>query len=261
MSAALLARFLPLRDSQAHAEPELQRLRMLRVVGRMLLVAGVALEVWLLTASRLSVASGGFGLVLLAIGGYLFYAGSQPARFVPPEPLENLAALSQALGLSRGLEKFFPDAPLELDPLDFRASSSYDGYDWELSTDREALRPIEGAHGNSYRITSELAAEGAQRIWRRAGATPIRHRIVWHVKIDGRFTPRAGRPSQHAVVEEHETEGETTVVTFSLPIVPPDKHGLGHEGRTDYVSSPLGLHHPEFVGEQIALSLGWMFKR
>ena len=261
VTAGLLARFLPLRDSQAHAEPEIQRLRLLKGAGGLLLLGGGLLEVGLLLSGSGTAISLGFGLVVLVVGGVLYRAGCEAPRFVPPEPLENLAALSQALGLSRGMEKHFPEGVLQLDPLDFRASSSYDGYDWELSTDREALRPIHGKFGGSYRITTELAQEGAGRIWRRSAPTAIRHRIVWHVKVEGTYSPRAGKPSEHTALESHETQDDSTVISFALPIVAPDKHGLGHEGRTDYVSTPFGLHHPEFVGEQIAQSLAWMFKR
>jgi hypothetical protein len=80
------------------------------------------------------------------------------------------------------------------------------------------------------------------------------------VSVAGEFSPKPGQPSMHTSLEHCERQLDSTMCTFTLPINHRDQPGLGHEGRQDFISSPLGLHHPEFVGEQIALSLIWMFK-
>lgn len=258
----ILARYEPLRDSRAYAEPERQQRKLFLNTSYLFLTGGVGLELALLAASKLTYTSAGFGLIVIGLGVAFGYAARRPLRYVPPEPLENLALLSQALGLCRSLSQTFPEIRIELDPLTSVLQSSCDGYDWSLRVQREKLKPTttpNNADYESFNIVSETSTAPG-RVWRRAAQQENRHRLVWIVSIEDDFTPRPGQPSPHTSLESCSKRMGRTECTFTLPISQPEQPGLGHEGRTDYISSPLGLHHPEFVGEQIACSLAWMFQ-
>jgi hypothetical protein len=261
LAEQLQARYEPLRDSRAHAEPELNQRKWMDLVGYLLIFGGAGVEVFLLVSRHPNVPAIVFGLAVAALGGKLVQLSRRPLQFVPPEPLENLAPLCQGIGLCRTLARSFPDAEIELDPVAFLLRGSYDGYDWELSVDRQGLKPVdkeEAGFDNSFQVLSEAGAQSG-KLWRRSSHKIHRHRIVWRVTVDGDFTPRPGLPSPDTSLEERSVSGGKTVCVFTLPVNQPDQPGLGHEGRTDYISSPLGLHHPEFVGEQVAQSLNWMF--
>lgn len=257
----LLLRYEPLRDSRAFSEPERQQRKLYRGTSNLLLVGGAGLEVGLLATGHTEPAAIGFGLLVLCLGAAFRKMAGAPLEHTPPEPLEHLASLSQALGLSRALQARFPDMVVELDPINFLCSGSCDGYDWKLKVDREQLKPREG-DGATYRSYTILDSKkpAADRVWKRTSATVNRHRLVWTVEIADDFHPRPGQPSSETSLESFESLPGKTICMFTLPINEPDQPGLGHEGRTDFISDPVGLHHPEFVGEQIAGSLAWMFK-
>jgi hypothetical protein len=259
----LLARYLPLRDSRAHSEPEKQQRRFLKGTAYLLMVGGLSLEVLLVATGQVSVAAVLFGLAVAALGGKFLHAANRPLQFSAAEPLENMVAYSQGIGLCRKLSEAFSDMQIQLDPLSCAVAGSCDGYDWETVVDREGLKPVDGGKDGyeSYTVLAEAAGSkpAASRLWRRSSPTVNCHRIFWTVSLPGEFTPRAGQPSEHTSLERRESSLGKTSCVFTLPINSPDQPGLGHDGRTDYISSPLGLHHPEFVGEQVALSLIWMF--
>lgn len=250
-------RYEPLRDSRAYSEPERKERKFLETSGYLMVLGGLGLEAFLLVASRLSPTALLFGVIVAGLGLVFVNLARRPLKFAPPEPLENLAALSQSLGLCRSLSKAFPSMVIELHPISCTVRGSCDGYDWETRVNREGLKLV-GGNKTSY---DNYTIEGStKKIWKRSSTLASkRQRIVWSVTVDGEFNPRPGQPSTSTALESCESGMGKTVCTFTLPINEPDKPGLGHEGRTDYISSPLGLHHPEFVGEQIALSLVWMF--
>lgn len=258
----ILARYEPLRDSRVHAEPERQQRKLFHNTAYLFLLGGMSLVGILIATARLTPATISFAVLVLALGLLFWRSARLPLRFVPPEPLENLPLLSQALGLARSLAKEFPDLTIELEPISSSLQASCDGYDWKVNVQREKLRRVtsqEPAEYESYVIAESESA--SRRAWRRsAPQAEGRHRLVWTVVVDGDFTPRPGQPSNHCSLESCQSAIGVTECSFTLPITEPDQPGLGHEGRTDYISSPLGLHHPEFVGEQIAVSLAWMFK-
>jgi hypothetical protein len=258
----LKARYEPLRDSRAFCEPELAQRKLFRGTGNLLAAGGMGLEALLLIMGQLSTGGALFGLGVTAIGLKFLQKAREPLKFEPPEPLENLAPLSQGQGLCKVLMESFPNLRMQLDPIEFVAKGSCDGYDWQLRVERETLKPLprDEAGYETYMAVSEGPKSTGGRIWNRSPSTVHRHRIVWKVTVADEYTPRPGQPSQYTSLECHETVLDKNVCTFTLPINHHDQPGLGHEGRTDFVSSPLGLHHPEFVGEQIALSLVWMFK-
>ncbi len=257
----LLLRYEPLRDSRAFSEPELQQRKLYRGTSTLLLVGGAGLEVGLLATGHTEPAALGFGLLVLSLGAVFRKMATAPLKHTPPEPLEHLASLSQALGLARALHQRFPDMVVELDPINFLCSGSCDGYDWKLKLDRERLKPREddGAAFQSYTIL-DSKKPAADRVWKRTSQTVNRQRLVWTVEIADDFHPRPGQPSTETSLENFNNDRGKTICTFTLPINEPDQPGLGHEGRSDFISDPMGLHHPEFVGEQIAGSLAWMFK-
>lgn len=260
----LKARYEPLRDSRAHSEPELHQRKILRGTAYLLLAGGLGLPVLLVALGEVSAPGVIFGLVVAAIGIGFWQQARKPLAFTPPEPLENLAALSQGLGLCQTLIETFPTMRMELDPIAFTAQGSCDGYDWQLKVDRESLKPMPRSEVGyeTYMASSESGdgKSGAGRVWNRPSSTVKRHRIAWTVTVAGDFTPKPGQPSQHTSLEHHEGKLGNTLCVFTLPLNHHDKPGLGHDNRTDFISSPMGLHHPEFVGEQIAQSLVWMFK-
>lgn len=257
----LLARYEPLRDSRAFSEPEQQQRKLYRGTGTLFLLGGVGLEVGLLATGQASPAALGFGVAVIGLGALFRKMASAPLRHSPPEPLENLASLSQAMGLCRELAKAFPEMVIELDPINFLCSGSCDGYDWKLKVDRERLKPREqdGASFQSYTVLDNKKP-ASDRVWKRTSHATNRHRLVWTVTIADEFHPRPGQPSVETSLESFDNQDGRTVCTFTLPISEPDQPGLGHDGRTDFISDPMGLHHPEFVGEQVAASLTWMFK-
>lgn len=260
----LKARYEPLRDSRAKAEPEIHQRKIMRGTGRLLVAGGVGVEVLMVAGGMLSLGGVLFGLGVAGLGGKFLSMAKAPLQFQPPEPLENLAALAQGLGFCRQLEKAMPSLRITFDPLNFNITGSCDGYDWTVEVDREGLMALdrEKVGYDAYKPLAETKGDKptAGRVWRRTSSLMARHRIFWLVTIAGDFTPRPGMPSNHASLEHREVRLDKTELTFTLPINQPDQNGLGHEGRTDYISAPLGLHHPEFVGEQIALSLIWLFK-
>lgn len=264
IAVKLKARYEPLRDSRAHAEPELHQRKLFRGTGRLLVAGGLGVEVLILAGGMLSVGGVLFGLGVAALGGKFLSMSNAPLKFEPPEPLENLAALSQGLGFCRELEKGLPQTRITFDPINFSIAGSCDGYDWTVEVDREGLKvlPREQLGYDAYAPLGDDKGDrpAAGRVWRRTSSLAARHRIFWVVTIAGDFTPRPGQPSTHTSLEHREAKLDKTELTFTLPINQPDQNGLGHEGRTDFISAPLGLHHPEFVGEQIALSLLWLFK-
>lgn len=261
--AQLLARYEPLRDSRLHAEPEVQRQKLFQRAAVALGLAGTLITVGLLASGRVGSQGGLYGLALLLLAAVCWHRGRQPLRYVPPEPLDNLAPLAQSLGLCRALAHSFPEVELQLDPMDFLLQGSCDGYDWQVRIDRELLRSSgkneKGVPVYSVLSDQDRSAPAASRIWRR-GDQELMERIVWTVRMPDEFRHRAGQPSPHASLDRCQTRMGQTECVFTLPMTSPGQPGLGHEDRTDYISSPLGLHHPEFVGEQVALSLAWMFK-
>jgi hypothetical protein len=265
ISRWLKARYEPLRDSRANSEPEKHQRKLLKGTGYLLMVGGLSLEILLVAMHQISVAPVLFGLAVAALGLKFLQMAKAPLKFQPPEPLENLVALSQGLGLCRALDEAFPTMRIEMDPINFVVTGSCDGYDWQVTVDREGLKPMpkDELGYETYTAVSEAADSqpAAGRVWRRTDDTANRHRIFWVVSVAGDFNPRPGQPSQHTSLESKNKDSQDkTECVFTLPINQPDQPGLGHEGRTDYISSPVGLHHPEFVGEQIAQSLVWMFK-
>lgn len=260
----LLARYLPLRDSRAHSMPELHQRKLLKRTAYLMVISGISVEVLLLVTRHVTALGVLFGLGVVALARPFDRMSQKPLMFAPPEPLENLAALSQGLGLCRSLAKAFPQMPIVLDPLSCTLDGSCDGYVWHVTVDREGLKPIprdQTGYDNSYTVLAESAGNQpvAGKIWTRTAKTVNRHRIVWTVAIEDEFKPRAGRPGEHTMLESHDVARGASKCVFTLPVNEPDQPGLGHEGRGDYISSPVGLHHPEFVGEQIALSLIWLF--
>lgn len=260
----LLGRYLPLRDSQAHSQPELHQRKLMKRTAYGMLAGGLGVEVLILLSGNLSIPGILFGVGVMALSKPFLRLSDRPLEFAPPEPVENLPALSQGLGFCRALSKSFPEMRIELDPLSFQASGSCDGYDWRLKVDRESLQAVsreEVGYDNSYKVLEEgQKRDGATKIWRRTSNLDSRHRISWVVSIEDEFTPRPGQPSEHTLMEDREVSHGHTRITFGLPINLPNEPGLGHEGRNDFISAPTGLHHPEFVGEQIAQSLAWLFK-
>ncbi len=258
----ILARFEPLRDSRAHSEPERNQLETFKTIAFLLFGVGFLLEVLMVATSHISWSGALFGLGVIVLGLLSWRRSKRPLQFAPPEPLENLPALSQGLGLCRSLAKTFPNTTMEFEPITSTLRGSCDGYDWEVTVDREGLRPVDNggrAYDNFTVMSDSGGASAGSRIWRRTSQLVNSHRIVWTVSIDGEFRGKAGRPSEDTSLEAREVDAGKTLCVFTLPINQPKEPGLGHDGRVDFISSPLGLHHPEFVGEEIARSLDWLF--
>lgn len=256
------ARYIPLRDSRVHAEPEANQRRLLKNTGKFLFGGGALLELGLLVTGNGEMQSYGFGLLVLAIAAALLYLSRRPLKYIPPEPLINLAALSQSLGLCRQLKVNFPEQGFELNPVTGDLCAITDGRKWTVKVDHQTLKPLEkDSQGyESYSLVhTKNTSSSEHKIWNRNRAAGYRQRVLWTVTIEGAFTPRAGQPSRDTVLDSSATDDEQSICTFSLPIISFEEPGLGHENRTDYISSPAGLHHPEFVGEQVALSLAWLF--
>lgn len=256
------ARYIPLRDSRAFAEPERNQRQFWLATGALVGLGGALLILSLLLTGKTGAGGLILGLTLLGLGLFLRWLGHRPLTYLPPEPLENLASLSQSLGLCKELVRLFPNDTFDLDPVAGTLCGSSDGRDWSLKVDHQTLAIIAQTEDDydSYAVIQDKDRSPAtRRIWSRSHDAMHRHRVLWEVTIEGAYRPRPGQPSEQTSLDSADCTTERAVCIFSLPIISFTEPGLGHEGRTDFISSPAGLHHPEFVGEQIALSLAWLF--